>query len=232
MKAQWLFQTGQPELIVFFNGWGMDSRPLAHLHCGHFDVLELHAYTSRTLPAAVISVWPKYRRVQVIAWSLGVWMAHAVRNQLPPQAELALAVNGTLQPLDARFGIAPSIFQHTLETWSPEVRGQFYANMFSQPAEAERFLAQAPMRECEDQRRELLWLQTEMPRGPEPSASEGFSAALIGQRDLIIPAKNQIRFWRGQCPWRVLACGHFPFYAWQRWEDLLQAFNPAEAVRE
>lgn len=232
MKAQWLSQTGRPELLLFFNGWGMDSRPVAHLRSSVYDVLELHAYASRTLPPEAAAAWPRYNRVRVVAWSLGVWLAHAVRDQLPPQADLALAVNGTLQPVDAGLGIAPAIFQHTLETWSPDVRRQFYANMFSRPDEAEGFLTRAPERDVEDQRLELQWLQAEIKRGPEPSGRESFAAALISRRDLIMPAKHQLRFWRGRCPHRVRDSGHFPFYAWPRWEDLLRAAETPEDAHE
>lgn len=232
MKAQWLIQAYRQELILFFNGWGMDPRSVAHMRSDRYDVLELHAYAARTLPREAAEAWPQYGRIRVVAWSLGVWMAQAVRGQLPPQACLALAVNGTLRPVDAEMGIAPPIFRRTLERWSPDVRGQFYANMFSQPGEAGRFSLQAPERDVADQRRELQWLQDEIGRGLEPSGNESFAAALVGRRDLIMPARHQLRFWRGRCPHRVLDSGHFPFYAWPRWEDLLQAGETAEVVHE
>ncbi|MEW6517540.1 MAG: pimeloyl-ACP methyl esterase BioG family protein [candidate division FCPU426 bacterium] len=220
MKSHWLFQQGRPELILFFNGWGMDPRPLGHLACREYDVLELHGYDARDLPASALAAWPRYGRIHVAAWSLGVWMAGAVRAQLPSHARLALAVNGTLRPVDGRYGIAPGIFQQTLESWSPEVRGQFYANCFDRPEEAERFSACAPERSVEDQQQELGWLWSGILRDPEPAA--GFAAAFIGRRDLIFTARNQLRFWQDRCPHQAQTCGHFPFFAWSSWEDVLR----------
>lgn len=221
MKAQWLLQKDRPELVVFFNGWGMDPRPVAHLGSDRYDVLELHAYASRVLPREAAAAWPRYQAVHVVAWSLGVWMAQTVQDQLPAHTRLALAVNGTLQPVHDLHGIAPRIFRSTLSGWSAGLRERFYANMFNGAFLSQRFLAQVPERTVDDQRQELEWLASEIRRQRQPAAGCLFNSVLISKRDVIFLSRNQVRFWSGRCPHRILPSGHFPFFAWRQWEELL-----------
>ena len=39
MKYEWLNKCENKNLIVFFNGWGMDSNAVSNLNFGNYDIL-------------------------------------------------------------------------------------------------------------------------------------------------------------------------------------------------
>ena len=43
MEINWLKRTGSREIVLFFNGWGMDQRAVSHVE-GEMDVCEVHDY--------------------------------------------------------------------------------------------------------------------------------------------------------------------------------------------
>jgi biotin synthesis protein BioG len=223
MQSSWLINQGHPRLILFFNGWGMDAEPFSHLQSEDCDVAVLYDYRDLTLPYALLPRLADYRELYLIAWSLGVWAANAVKDELPRTPVYSLACNGTLNPVHPRFGIHPGIFQSTLENWSETTRTQFYRNMFALPSEAARFSQVQPKRSCADQAHELRSLQIRLNLDPDKVSAGRFDSALISENDMIFPQRAQLRFWEGQSNYRLVPGGHFPFFQWSRWEEMLHA---------
>ena len=112
MKTVFLKRENTPALRIFFNGWSRDA------HCfdgwtSDCDVLEVHDYTE--LDTAVFSELLKpYSELHLAAWSLGVWAAAKVFEKVSVRLDSALALNGTLVPVHADYGIAPEIFDGTI----------------------------------------------------------------------------------------------------------------------
>ena len=223
MQAAWLVQNHSPQLVLFFNGWGMDATPFEHLKSKRFDVLTLYDYREAVLSEPLRERLTLYREIYVIAWSLGVWAANAMKDQLPHPPVFSLACNGTLNPIHARYGIHPGIFQSTLETWSSTVQNQFYKNMFTDVDAARRFALVQPRRTIEDQSMELRSLRERIDLDPDKVAAGRFDSALISEQDQIFPKRAQIRFWEGQSNCHVIQGGHYPFFQWSLWEELLDA---------
>ena len=45
MDCHWLNKNGNKNLIVFFNGWGMDEKIVSHLNCTNYGQGELWSAT-------------------------------------------------------------------------------------------------------------------------------------------------------------------------------------------
>ncbi|MCK5218390.1 DUF452 family protein [bacterium] len=221
MNFHWQIRTHKKNLLVFFNGWGMDSRPFAHLRSGSFDVLILYDYRSLSFPLEFGRDLENYQEIYILAWSLGIWVCQALGDIFPSRPVFSLALNGTSRPIHPRYGIPPAIFDATLNQFSPAVRENFYGRMFSRPEEAARFLQNPPERSLSGQREELEFLRQRILAVPTSGQGQHFDAVLISKPDLIIPTQNQLRFWNDRCSCHLLASGHFPFFRWQQWESIL-----------
>ena len=204
-------ECGSDRLIVFFTGWGMDHRAAAHLDAAGYDVWSVADYTEPvelTIPA-------RYRERHLVAWSLGVRAAAECGGEYTD----ALAVNGTLRPIDAAEGIAPEIFDGTIRNWPEErARERFMLRMTGSRAALEAF--PRPERTADSQLAELRAL-AERFRGGD--AGRGFyTRALIGTRDKIFPAAAQRNAWdRAGVPATEFEAPHAPFAQFHSWDEVL-----------
>jgi biotin synthesis protein BioG len=124
MKKLWINKKNNPDLLLFFNGWGMDEKPFNHLAVDNdLDILMVYDYT--TLDD--VKELDAYKTVHLVAWSLGVFAAAKVLAG--KKFASAVAINGTLKPIDEGEGIAPAIFQGTIDLWSEASRMKFNRRM-------------------------------------------------------------------------------------------------------
>ncbi len=225
MKTAWIRNEGAEELLLFFNGWGMDRRIGDHLLAeslpGGFDADLLLCYDYRTLEAEprFMSEASRYGRITVIAWSFGVWAAQHV--ELPP-IERSIAINGTLYPVNAERGINPRVFQATLATWSEKNRTRFNRRMCCSDEALALFCSISPDRSTEDQQQELEQLQEHfLAEGPAGGAAWRYDHTIIGGRDLVFPAGQQCCAWRGHRQTMITDMPHFPFFHFRNLQEVL-----------
>ena len=64
---------GEEKLILFFNGWGMDEGVISHLDAEGFDLCIFYHYDNDFSFDADLT--EGYKKVYLIAWSMGVWAA-------------------------------------------------------------------------------------------------------------------------------------------------------------
>ncbi|MGN0845119.1 MAG: alpha/beta fold hydrolase [Kiritimatiellia bacterium] len=206
-------------LLIFFTGWGMDERQTAHLADDSCDVWTVSDYTA---PVVLPAIPARYRSCLLVAWSLGVWAAAEAAPSLPSALDAAIAINGTLTPIDERDGIPPAIFTGTGDNWiDPRARQRFLLRMTGTPQSAEAFPPQR--RTPLEQQREL---QSIACRAAAPRATplpNPFSCALIATRDRIFPADAQRNAWRRQLNTRIreFDASHAPFANFASWSELL-----------
>ena len=225
MKTAWLRKEGAEELLLFFNGWGMDRRIGDHLLAESlsdgFDADLLLCYDYRTLETepGFMREASRYGRITVIAWSFGVWAAQHV--ELPP-IERSIAINGTLYPVNAERGINPRVFQATLATWSEKSRNRFYRRMCGSAEALALFSSMLSDRSTADQQQELEQLQEHfLADSPPCGTAWRYDHAIIGGRDLVFPAEQQYRAWKG-LPQTVIAdMPHFPFFHFRNLQEVL-----------
>jgi biotin synthesis protein BioG len=225
MKTVWLRKEGAGELLLFFNGWGMDRRIGDHLLAEslsegfHSDILLCYDYSSLEPEPDVIREVGQYRRITVVAWSFGVWVAQHI--ELPPIA-YAIAINGTLHPVNAEKGINHQVFQATLETYSEKNRSRFNRRMCGTGEVLDLFSGMSPDRSAADQHAELEQLQEHfLTQDSAICAPWRYDHVIIGGRDLIFPAEQQYHAWRG-IPQTVIAdMPHFPFFHFRNLQEVL-----------
>jgi biotin synthesis protein BioG len=225
MKAEWIVRKGSRNLLLFFNGWGMDRRVADWLTSAWpsgdgRDIAALWDYRDLALPAWLGEAMAGADSVDLVAWSLGVW---AASNAGLSKIDHAVAINGTPFPVNAERGIPPEIFRGTLEGWNDENRKRFERRMMGGvPAEVVESIRSA--RSSADQQEELRSIDEAVVRCPAKSSpSWNFSKALIGGRDLIFTPENQHRAWveAGVSVTEIAAMPHFPFTHIAGWRELL-----------
>ena len=231
MKTTWLRKEGAEELILFFNGWGMDRRIGDHLLDESLldegfgaDLLLCHDYRSLEPEAGFMREVSRYGSITIVAWSFGVWVAQQM--ELPP-IDHAIAINGTLQPVHEEQGINHQVFQATLATWSEKSRSRFNRRMCGTSEVLAFFSGMAPDRSVADQHEELAQLQEQLlrPHGSTGSAPWRYDHAIIGGRDLVFPAGQQYQAWRG-VPQTVIAdMPHFPFFHFRNLQEVLACIH-------
>jgi hypothetical protein len=220
VRLHWHVRAGQPRLLLFFNGWGMDERLLAMIDPpAGCDLLAVCDYADLQGADAVRAAVAAYPGADLVAWSMGVWAAMAVFASGAARFVTAVAVNGTGRPIDDEYGIPAGLFDATLAGFSERARDSFFRRMCDGRDACGEFLPHAPLRDLEDQRRELQVLAREAKAGGSPPGP--FTRAVVGSRDRIMPPENQLRYWQGVLPCRTLNLPHLPFSRRSGWPEIL-----------
>ena len=203
MKYKWLNKNNNSKLILFFNGWGMDECVVKHLRAEDYDVLMFYDYNSLETDFNFKTI-NSYQTKHLIAWSMGVMIASLFDSDYTSKT----AINGTLKPIDDKFGIPTKIYKLTLKGFSPKGAERFIRNMFSEECELP-----VPTRDFENQKSELVALTRYKSKDDFK-----YDKVILSSEDKIIPTKNQIAFW-GIEP--NIESGHSPFNHFIKWSELL-----------
>ena len=203
MKYKWLNKENNNKLIIFFNGWGMDECVVNHLQVEDYDVMMFYDYNTLE-PGFDFSALNVYPQKYLVAWSMGVMTATLFDIDYVSKT----AINGTLKPIDDKFGILKKIYDLTLKGFSPKGAERFIKTMYK---ESSPFVY--PQRDFENQKSELEALTHY-----EAKQDFKYDKIILSSDDKIIPTKNQVAFW-GIEP--NIESGHCPFYHFKKWSELL-----------
>ncbi len=216
MNRVWLRRAGESRLLIFFNGWSCDAGCLRHLQSGAFDVLAVYDYTE---PGELASAVAGYESVALAAWSLGVWAAAECFENTGIKFTSALAINGTLFPVDDARGIPVAVFDGTLDHWDDgRVRKKF---AFRMGGGAGSPLSPESARPPEEQRNELAALRRRILARSAPPRNL-FDRAVIGARDRIFPPGAQRAAWAYSGTEVVeLPLPHDPLPRLSTWEEVI-----------
>lgn len=205
MKQRFIKQTGSPNLLVFFAGWGADEHLFNTLSIEHHDCLLCYDYRELTFDYSLLH---PYTHCYLAAWSMGVWVAEYLSSQQPFVWEYKFAFNGTPTPIDDNLGIPVDIFTGTLENFSEKTLAKFRRRMCGSSHNVKQFLSLVPQRTLPDLCNELSALQTAIRRtGPLPPSR--WDCAIIGKNDRIFPVVNQQKAWRDHAPICLTETAHY-----------------------
>lgn len=219
-KHKWLHRRQNRKLLLFCNGWGMDEYPLTLLKSHEWNVLMFYDYVdlksvhSPTIKALFIN----YEEIILVAWSMGVWAGQQLFFHHRECLKAALALNGTLCPIDDRFGIPVKVVQATLESFGGNQRKKFYHRMCRKNAIYSTFLKYQPLRSVDNQKKELAYLLATVNRTEKMESI--YSCAHVADQDYIIPTAHQLDCWPERLVRRVKGY-HFPFFSYQSWDELV-----------
>ncbi len=217
MKSKWLHRKNGAKLIFFCNGWGMDETPFAYLNSYGWDVRMVYDYTDLNVKQNFEELFGMYDEVIVVAWSMGVWIGQQIFAPFKSKISAALAINGTLCPIDDQFGIPEKIVKATLAHFDIKQRLNFYYRMCRDRDVYRRFLKHQPVRTINNQKYELNHL-LEISTCSEPTDSI-YTCAVIADQDYVMPTANQLKFWPEQMT-QLLAGTHFLFYRYESWDEI------------
>jgi biotin synthesis protein BioG len=214
MEKVWINQQNSSQLLLFFNGWGMDEKPFNHLGTSKdLDVLMVYDYTNLDNAHDLCKDFADYKSVHLVAWSLGVFVAAKVLAGI--KFASTKAINGTLMPIDENEGIAPIIFQGTIDSWGEVARIKFNRRMCG--TYSKQFNV---TRSIESQKSELISLKEQIINSSVPENI--FQQATISLNDKIFTRQAQERHWRRvKIPIRIIDETHCFFSVLKKWEDLL-----------
>ena len=202
MKYKWLNERNNNKLIIFFNGWGMDEAVVSHLEYEDFDVLMFYDYNS-LITDFDFKCLDKYIDKYLISWSMGVMIA----TNFGIKYNSAVAINGTLKPIDEKYGIHPKIYDLTINGFNEKGQKRFIKTIFN-----DDFMP-AINRNIEEQKSELSAI-----KGYRADEKFVYNKVFISNSDKIIPTKNQIAYWNKNAN---LEGNHCPFDLFNRWSEFL-----------
>lgn len=238
MQYYWLNKQNNENLIIFFCGWSFDYVPFERLDCGNNDVLCVYDYSVLCHAEFISASYSvnecqilkqvqddisQYATVNLITWSMGVYIAYLLRNELP-KFDKKIAINGTPFPVDDEKGIPHRTFDLTLKYVDTGLQGKFQQNLFKNPADYEKYLLTPVGRSIENRATELVALDKFI-KSQQCEYSKFYDCAIISDADKIIPTRNQVRCWEGQANIVMLDSGHFPFYEFNSWDEILEKCN-------
>lgn len=221
MKCCWLNNQNNENLIVFFAGWSFDENPFKFLECKNYDLLFVYDYNDFEIPEELKNL-EKYKHKSLITWSMGVFAAYKIKDMFNDFEE-KIAINGTVTPVDNSFGIPVKMFELTLKHSAIGLKGKFYQNVFNSHDEYERYSQTPVQRTIENRVSELENLYDLIKKDNGLNYEKFYDKAIVSEFDKIIPPKNQLASHeKNNTPVITLATGHFPFYNFSSWSDILK----------
>ncbi len=215
MKSLWLNKKNHNSLIIFFNGWGMDENVISHLDFGNFDCVMFFDYQNLETSQSVFDEINKYDSKHLIGWSMGV-MISSIFSEKIKNLTASIAINGTLFPIDEKYGILPKAYTMMIRGFSDSARTRFVEKMFKNSEDLKKI--SPPKRKLDEQKEELISLMSYNCNG-----SFDFDCAIISDEDRIIPTKNQQNFWKTRPQTKIINLdeGHYPFLKYSSWDQII-----------
>ena len=195
---------GHKKLLLFFAGWGMDEQLFLHYDPKGFDFILVYNYSRLDFDYTVLK---GYNEIKVLAWSLGVWAASQVLQGMDLPVRSAVAINGTIWPVNDKKGIPAGIYEVTMCQLSQASLLKFRRRICGSKEVLERFLAIAPKRSLEDLKAELIAVYA-LSTKVAPSNFQ-WERAFISSRDLTFPTQNQRLAWQNT-PYTLMDEPHYP----------------------
>jgi len=211
MKMSWLLRSNRKNLIVFFSGWGIEPSDMAFLNSENYDVAMLHGFTHENLPEFDLC---DYEHTTVIAYSFGVYFS--ARSNI--KADETYVFNGTLKPVDNKYGIREIIFKKTFKSLDTTTYKQFIRNMFDNDDGAQKFFKNRSEPSIKQLLTELALINA-LPEYNEIRLNP--DKIFISRNDRVIPYKNQMNFW-SDAQTEIIDSGHFPFYRFSSWDEIIK----------
>lgn len=200
MNRTWLAHNHERDVVIFMLGWASTPNAVLHLHPPGCDVLAIYNYTEGIEPLHPED-FADYRRIYLVAWSFGVWVAEQCCRELP--LHRAIALNGTPYPTDERYGMR---LRATLRAMQAAVAGGH-----ALPRDPDRAEPPGPFSEPTPTEKlsELTHLAEWSRR--DSGAYLQWHAAYIADRDEIFPPGRMRTYWQSVGLGTEFSSYHYPF---------------------
>lgn len=207
-----LQENNSSELILFFNGWGMDEKPFIPIKSSS-DILFVSDYNDLSFSFD----FSKYKKINMIAFSCGVFMSSFLQDKLP-KIESKVAVNGILNLFDKKNGIPENVLNQ-MENLTVDNAHDFRKKIIFKEAQLNLFNKNQPSRDLISSLAELSMLKKYYTENQNPTLD--FDKVIIGKNDMILPPNIQLDSWKNHKNVQQFNGGHFIFYNFNNLADLL-----------
>lgn len=211
MQYFWLNKKNNKNLILIFNGWGMNETPFKHLNCENYDVLTVFDYRNIDFDFNIFD-FERYEKKYLICWSMGVYVSGLFKIILN-KFDKKTAINGTCAIVSNEFGIPEKIYNATIKFLNEDTKDKFINNMFAGGKLNPEITITRNLNELKEELIKIKELKIE--------TSVDFDEAIISDNDKIIPTKNQINFWNKKTPYKIISSTHCPFALYKNFKEIL-----------
>lgn len=200
------------KLLIFFCGFYTDKNCFVDFDNGQSDILFVYDYSSIDCDIFDDFDFTPYSEINLLAYSYGVWVTGilGIKKCLPP-INKSLAVCGTFKPIDEIYGINEKIYNIMLNSFCANTIEVFEGKMF-QGTEIKK-----SQRNIENLREELANIKKL--NGLESYFD--FDTVILSKKDRILPFSSQENQWAVHTHKVILDTGHFPFYEFNDFEEML-----------
>lgn len=204
-------------LILMFAGWSARPQCFAEMELpADTDLCVCYDYRDMDLQIDLSG----YESVDMVAWSLGVWVANELYPTLKANWGECIAINGTIAPIDDRLGIPKEIFALTLENVTDDGVFRFNRRMCGSKA-LMQWYESLPHRDTDELKMELQQLYDAITAAPAAN-NIPWTKAIIADSDKIFPPENMARAWEELGVTTVeIAATHYPFNRLSSWKAIL-----------
>lgn len=211
MQFQWINKKENKDLIVFFNGWGMNETPVGHLKADNYDVLMLYDYRNLDFDFSQFD-FSRYEKKHLVCWSMGVYAVNLFKD-IFKNFDTKTAINGTTKIIDDDFGIPNKVYKVTVKFLNEDSLDKFIKNMFKGGVLNPAIKI---TRTLEELKEELISIQK-----IELKEELKFDRAIVSTLDRVVPTKNQINFWTNKACIEKIDSTHCPFENYSSWQEFV-----------
>lgn len=205
MQETWLNrQAGNRSLVLYVLGWASTPNAVCHIPLPPgFDALAVYDY-NEIAPLAP-ERFAAYDRINLFAWSFGVWVAEQIAAELP--LHRAVALNGTPYPVDDRWGMRLRVVLRTMQGLARVGMNPFNEKAYG----GVRYIPEGPYadRPIEAKIDELTHL-AELSKA-HSEARLHWDVAYIGTKDEIFPPDKMRAYWHSVGLGTEFESYHYPF---------------------
>ncbi|MBD5356575.1 MAG: DUF452 family protein [Bacteroides sp.] len=188
MTYEFISRNNNSCLIVIFAGWSTDTSFYAHINHPGWDILVVSGYSDLNFPEETLE---SYSTIALFAWSMGVYAA----SQCFPfeRASVAVAINGTEQPVDNSYGIPENIFFGTADNLNERNLTKFRRRMAGDAFKdiADKFSSSS----IADLKTQLYFIGQHS-KANKSRGNSRWHRVYVSKSDMIFPADSQKAAWQ------------------------------------
>ena len=208
-------------LIVFFCGFYTDANCFIEFDNGKNDLLFVYDYSDMENNPLEYFDFLDYTKVRVISYAYGVWALNYVYNQnLLPKIESSCALCGTFCPIDNEYGVNEKIYDLMARSLNSDTIEKFEQKMALGATSPLKI--KSANRKIENLSDELLNIKVVSKRTWFKKNFE-FDKVVLAKKDRIFPYSSQANFWAAHKHKVELECGHFPFFEFKDFDEILES---------
>ena len=218
MKTEFISHN-KNSLIIFFCGFYTDANCFIEFDNGKSDLLFVYDYSDMQTNPLEYFDFLGYTQISVIAYSYGVWALNYVYNQdLLPQIDSSCALCGTFCPIDNEYGVNEKVYEIMMRSLNADTIDKFEKKMAI--GSSSPLNIKSANRKIENLLDELLNIKI-VTKNTWFKKNFDFDKVVLAKKDRIFPYSSQSNFWAAHRNKVELECGHFPFFEFRDFDEIL-----------